>query len=362
MKILSVVTNYIADLNRSGQLRKISAHLLSGLFLLSALAKLVYWSDTIKIMNKILPGDDFGIMIAILVVFLELLLTLMLLLPHAWRYAGITSFYMLIMFTLVAGAAKYAGLITSCPCFGNFFGGDINYGFYLRNLFLGGLSIIWAGGIKQIKLSNIFARSSVVPTKMRLQHGTSFIFILCIVLLMLGAKIYSDKHPKSNSYKNVNEKWNINTILESQEYSYYPAKPDIQPDDLLIIYTLNSGSCSLCTNEIFSYIKIINKTTFFERNVKQIIILLDNSAKRAYRSARILNVGIPAICGKKNEANISLIKWAKKIDERQLIVYDNKLKKILSRVHLIKSGQTPDTRKNTIISMLKEQLLRNNRK
>lgn len=123
----------------------VGAYIVSGAFCFSFVSKILYWTDTVKSMESILLNRTLGIAAATFVILIEIILAAALFVQKYWKYAGIFSAVLLTIFTFIAFWAKSSGRITECPCLGNFFGGEIGIKFFIRNLILTVMSLMWAG-------------------------------------------------------------------------------------------------------------------------------------------------------------------------------------------------------------------------
>lgn len=129
----------------SKRFQLIAAYIICGIFGFSAISKILDWSNTVKSMQSILLNPKSGYFTAIIVIFIELCLFLTIFNNRLWKFAGVFSVFILILFTTTALLAKYSGRITECPCFGSFFGAEIGIKLIIRNFILICLSLIWSG-------------------------------------------------------------------------------------------------------------------------------------------------------------------------------------------------------------------------
>ncbi len=122
----------------------LSAIILSGVFFLSGISKILYWGDTTIAVRNLVFDKEMALVISVVIVVLELSLSVLLLRPKFWRLCGIISVSMLIAFTVVVFWGKSQGLITQCPCFGKLFGAKIGGALIVRNsiLLLCGISLL----------------------------------------------------------------------------------------------------------------------------------------------------------------------------------------------------------------------------
>jgi len=114
----------------------IAAFIICGTFCFSAVTKVLYWSYTIDLMEKLVVDKSIALILSILIVLMEFILAISIYDSQYWKYTGIFSSIILFVFGAIALWGKSAGRITQCPCFGKFFGGDIGIGLIIRNFFL----------------------------------------------------------------------------------------------------------------------------------------------------------------------------------------------------------------------------------
>jgi hypothetical protein len=122
----------------------IAALILSGIFFFSATAKLFYWRDTVYAMDGLILNESLAVFITAFIVTLEILLAFSLLQIKYWKFGGMVSIAVLVLFTAIVFWGKWQGLITECPCFGKLFGAKIGWALIARNsvLFFCGLLLI----------------------------------------------------------------------------------------------------------------------------------------------------------------------------------------------------------------------------
>lgn len=122
----------------------LAAFLLCGTFCLSAVSKIIWWSDTILSLEKLLLSKYFAIFVSVSIIIIELAITSTIFNPRLWKYTGIFSAAIIVIFTLVVFWGRAKGRISDCPCFGNLFGAEIGIFLLIRNTILFLLSVILA--------------------------------------------------------------------------------------------------------------------------------------------------------------------------------------------------------------------------
>ena len=135
-------------------LQTVAAFIVCGIFCFSAISKILYWPDTVRSMERILLNHTLGILTTIAVIIVELLITTTIFNKSMWKYAGIFSASLVVVFTIIALVAKSMGRITECPCFGNFFGSGIGLSLVIRNLIFITWCFIWSGIFDHLYVSN----------------------------------------------------------------------------------------------------------------------------------------------------------------------------------------------------------------
>lgn len=114
----------------------IAVFVLCGTFCFSAINKVLYWTYTIELMEKLVLEKTIALVLSIVIVLIELILAISIYEPRFWKYTGIFSSIILFAFGAIALWGKYEGKIIQCPCFGKFFGSDIGVGLIIRNSLL----------------------------------------------------------------------------------------------------------------------------------------------------------------------------------------------------------------------------------
>jgi len=156
--------------------------ILSGLFFFSALSKIYYFSDTkhaIESLTSLILDKNLSVVLVFVIITLEILLSLLLLFQKFWRFAGLFTMILILVFTCVVFWGKSRDLIYECHCFGNLFGAKIGLTLAIRNVII----IIFGFCLVLLKKDQL---NNIEKTSQSYTLNKSNILLLVINIFFLG--------------------------------------------------------------------------------------------------------------------------------------------------------------------------------
>jgi len=152
------------------------ATFLSVVLIFAAISKMLSFSEFLLAIEK-LGFERNATVIGIFIIVLEFTLGVGLLFPTQWNVTGSLTALTLICFTVIATYGKMTGKITSCPCFGRLFDGEVGFYLLLRNTFLTLAAVVLA------TKSRVNEETYLSELKV---HKLAGIILVLINLLFLG--------------------------------------------------------------------------------------------------------------------------------------------------------------------------------
>jgi hypothetical protein len=191
---------------------------------------------------------------------------------------------------------------------------------------------------------------------MKMNKLAIILYLGGIVFLALAAKTWRENRSLLNPYIKVNEQFDINSFLDSSDYSHRGDKFELKPDHITVLYLLTSADCSPCYNEVISFNYYFQKYGFEEKDIQQLVIVIDPNKKQINRFVKTTEFITPVLYGHdKKFANI-LQSYDNLKDYRQIILFDNNSRSVFFRAHLTKGEMTSDSHKVDILSEAKRAL------
>lgn len=177
------------------------------------------------------------------------------------------------------------------------------------------------------------------------------LYFLSIVLISVTIKMWSEKRNQPNHYFTLNEKFDFESFLNSDNYEIYGDTLNIKSDLITAMYVINSASCSSCINEIVGYNSYFRQYGFYNTPVQQCVVVLDSSRKRAVRFVKTTEFVPPVLYGYDDKFAPFLTTFGEMQDNRQLLLIDNNSQTIFFRLHLRKGKMSSIFEKKKILKI-----------
>ena len=97
----SIMKSFVVKINFNF-IKSNAAAILSGVFLFSAISKIFYWNSTEHAIESLILNKEISAAITVSLIFVEFSISISLLfMPKLWRYIGLSSGFLIIVFTFV---------------------------------------------------------------------------------------------------------------------------------------------------------------------------------------------------------------------------------------------------------------------
>ncbi len=179
------------------------------------------------------------------------------------------------------------------------------------------------------------------------------LYFASIVLLAFAFKKWSENSRKNNQflkYLAVNESFDLDNFIDSEEYEFYGERIEIKSNCITALYITCSTGCLPCINDIVSYNDFFKKEGFMNMPVQQFVIVLDSIKKRALRFIKTTEFITPVAFGNDNKYSPFLQSYGHFSDTQQLLLIHNNRKKVFFRVRLSKGKMTSYKYKQNLLN------------
>jgi len=177
------------------------------------------------------------------------------------------------------------------------------------------------------------------------------LYLVSIILLALSVKMWSERKNRPKSYLAVNETFDLQKFIDSEEYQFHSEKIKVKPDHITALYVINSSGCTPCINNVISFTYYLEKKNFNSMPVQQFVVVIDSSKNRLLRFIKTTDFVTPVAFGYDDNYAPYLQSFGNIRDSRQLLFISNDNNKIFFRLHLSKGKMTTDSYKEKMITL-----------
>lgn len=155
-----------------------------------------------------------------------------------------------------------------------------------------------------------------------MERNISKITFLIIIILTTSFIALRKNNELKTSDIGVEEKFDLKEFINSDSYRWLGQIPDLNKKGIIVIYVINSSSCSVCLNEIYDYVDFFKHKCSRELAIQQFIVVSDNNKVNRTQFINVADFPISVAFGFDEHFQNIFFNFGSEIDERQLIYYN----------------------------------------